>query len=161
MDVGREVVGVALGVLLGVDDALSTPTRDFLDEDRGVTLLLRKGLTGVLSSRAAVLTLGVDALAPRTVRVPCWVFVEAGVAAAARRGVMGVLAVRLLARVGFNGHDVCGVDRSTGIVDGGSTDYRRAMGGMRRTGMAGRNGSRADAERRWCWRRRVGAARVK
>jgi hypothetical protein len=45
-EVGREVVGV----LLGVDVVLSTPTRDFLDEERGVMLLLRNGFTGVTSS---------------------------------------------------------------------------------------------------------------
>jgi hypothetical protein len=48
MDVGRELLGVAPGVPLGVDDALST--RPFLVLDRGVTLLLKNALTGVARS---------------------------------------------------------------------------------------------------------------
>jgi hypothetical protein len=62
---GREDVGVPLGV----DEALSTPTRDFLDEERGVMLLLRKALTGVTSSSTVVLALGVVALLVRAVRL--------------------------------------------------------------------------------------------
>ena len=123
-EVGREEVGVALGVLLGVDDALSKPTRDFLDDDLGVMLLLRNGLTGVTSSRITVFTLGDATLLLRIGRAPCDAFVEANVGAVARRGVMGVLAVRLLASAGFSGQEVCGVDRSAGILKSGSPPYR-------------------------------------
>ena len=47
--------GVLVGVAFGVDCPLCVPTRDFLDEDRGVTLSLRKAFTGVdKSSRLAL-----------------------------------------------------------------------------------------------------------
>jgi hypothetical protein len=60
VDVGRVAVGVLDGVPLGVDCALLVPTRDFLDEERGVILLLRKALTGVeRSSRGVALARGV------------------------------------------------------------------------------------------------------
>lgn len=49
-DVGREDVGVWVGVPFGVEEELSTPMRDFLDDERGVTLLLRNAFTGVTSS---------------------------------------------------------------------------------------------------------------
>jgi hypothetical protein len=62
VEVGREVLGVLLGVPLGVDDALSKPTRDFLDEERGVILLFRKAFTGVTSSKTVELARGVVAL---------------------------------------------------------------------------------------------------
>lgn len=103
MEVGREVVGVLMGVPLGVEDALSTPTRDFLEDERGVMLLLRKAFTGVTSSTTTELTLGVVALLVRTFRVDCVlvVFAEAAEGAEARRGVNGVFAVRLLASFGL------------------------------------------------------------
>ena len=46
IEVGREFEGVPLGVLRGVEDALSTLA--LLEPDRGVMLELRKFLTGVL-----------------------------------------------------------------------------------------------------------------
>jgi hypothetical protein len=103
VEAGREVVGVLMGVPLGVDDALSTPTRDFLEDERGVMLLLRNAFTGVTSSTTTELTRGVVALAVRTFRVG-WVLLGAAVAvegAEARRGVNGVFAVRLLASLGL------------------------------------------------------------
>ncbi len=131
IEVGRDEVGVAPGVLLGVDEALSKPTRDFLDDDRGVMLLLRKGFTGVTSSRTAVFTLGVvAALLLRIGRPLCEVFDDANVGAPARRGVIGVLAVRLLASAGFSGHEVCGVDRLVDMLASGSTRYEWAVDGV-------------------------------
>ena len=63
-------MGVAEGVALGVEDALSTPTRDFLVEERGVTLVLRKALTGVtLSLEAVAPGRGVAPVLLRAVRV--------------------------------------------------------------------------------------------
>lgn len=47
VDEGRVLLGVPEGVVVGVDCVLPTPTRDFLDEERGVMLLLRNDLTGV------------------------------------------------------------------------------------------------------------------
>lgn len=115
VEAGREVVGVLMGVPLGVDDALSTPTRDFLEDERGVILLLRNAFTGVTSSTTTELTRGVVALLVRTFRVD-WVLVVPGVAvegAEARRGVNGVFAVRLLASLGLR---LFWGLRSTGIL---------------------------------------------
>ena len=116
MDVGRELFGVAIGVLLGVDDVLSRPTRDFLDEERGVMLLLRNGLAGVVFSTAAEVGFGVAPLLVRRDRVLCELAAEGAVGATARRGVMGVFAVRLLASVGFSGRGLFWLDRSIGIL---------------------------------------------
>lgn len=118
MDPGRELLGVAEGVPLGVDDVLSTPTRDFLEEERGVTLLLRKAFTGVTSlcEEAAGLA-GVVPLLVRVVRVLDELTVEEAVGATASRGVKGVFAaVRLLASVGFNGRELFRSVRSMGIL---------------------------------------------
>lgn len=52
MELGREFVGVALGVV----EALSTPPRDLRDEVRGVTLVVRKGLADVPLSTAEAAT---------------------------------------------------------------------------------------------------------
>jgi|TARA_R110002003_G_scaffold1184_1_gene22558 hypothetical protein len=101
VDVGREEAGVLMGVPLGVEVGLSTPTRDFREEERGVTLLFRNALTGVTSSKTAVLTLGVVAVPLRTVRLDCELFADAEEGATASRGVRGVFAVRLLASFGL------------------------------------------------------------
>lgn len=103
---------------LGVDDVLSTPTRDFLEEERGVTLLLRKAFTGVTSlcEEAGGLA-GVVPLLVRVVRVLDELTVEEAVDATASRGVKGVFAaVRLLASVGFNGRGLFRSVRSMGIL---------------------------------------------
>ena len=47
------------GVLVGVEWALLTPILDFLADERGVTLLVTKDLTGVTSSWTTELTRGV------------------------------------------------------------------------------------------------------
>lgn len=52
VELGREFVGVALGVV----EALSTPPRDLRDEVRGVTLVVRKGLADVPLSTAEAAT---------------------------------------------------------------------------------------------------------
>jgi hypothetical protein len=96
---GREGAGVLVGVPLGVEEALSAPTRDFLDDERGVMLLLRKALTGVTSSTTVELTRGVVALVVRTGR-PGVGAVAVVVEGAASRGVRG-FAVRLLASFGL------------------------------------------------------------
>jgi hypothetical protein len=117
VDPGRELLGVAEGVTLGVDEALSTPTRDFLEEERGVTLLLRKALTGVTSLCEAAGALGVVPLLVRVVRVLDELTVEEAVGATASRGVKGVFAaVRLLASVGFSGRELIRSVRSIGIL---------------------------------------------
>jgi hypothetical protein len=107
---------VAEGVPLGVDEALSTPTRDFLVDERGVMLLLRNGLTGVTLSWAAVATLGVLPTLLRAVRLLEELTVEEAVGATASRGVKGVFAVRLLASVGFSGRGLFRSGRSMGIL---------------------------------------------
>lgn len=43
-------VGLPDGVPLGVEFALLAPTRDFLEDERGVTLLAMEVLVGVTSS---------------------------------------------------------------------------------------------------------------
>ena len=116
VELGRELLGVADGVPLGVDDALSTPTRDFLDDERGVILLLRKALTGVTFSWAAAAALGVLPTLLRAVRVLWELTVEEAVGATASRGVKGVFAVRLLASVGFSGRGLFRSGRSMGIL---------------------------------------------
>ena len=118
MEPGRELLGVAEGVALGVDEALSTPTRDFLEEERGVTLLLRNALTGVTSLCDEATDLaGVAPLLVRVVRVLDELTVEEAVGATASRGVKGVFAaVRLLASVGFNGRGLFRSVRSMGIL---------------------------------------------
>lgn len=112
-DVGREALGVTLGESLG--ELTSTPARDFLEDERGVMLLLRKALTGVTLSCVATGARGVVPLLVRRARelvlmvlpVVLWeVAVAVAVAVlgvAARRGVKGVFAVRLLASEGFSG----------------------------------------------------------
>jgi hypothetical protein len=106
-------------VPLGVDDALSTPTRDFLADERGVMLLLRKGLTGVTFSWAVVAARGVLPMLLRAVRVLWELTVEEAVGATASRGVKGVVfAVRLLASVGFSGRGLFRSGRSMGILQG-------------------------------------------
>ena len=116
MDAGRVLLGVLQGVAFGVELVLLVPTRDFLDELRGVILLLRKDLTGVeRSSWEAVLPLGVLVTLLRTVRVDCELLAEA--IEGASRGVMGVFAVRVVASVGFNGRPLLfAFERSAGIV---------------------------------------------
>ena len=145
VEVGRELVGVALGVLLGVDDALSTPTRDFLDDERGVTLLFRNALTGVTSTWAVGVALGVFPLLVRTLRLGCEGVAEGGVCATASRGVMGVFAVRLLASVGFSGRGLLWVGRSIGIIHRVFNYCVEGMRGMRRALMAIRCGNGAVA----------------
>jgi len=87
------VVGVPLS---GVDWALST--LDFREDDRGVTLLLRKAWTGVENCSLEVV---VDAEPARSLWVD--LRLNVGVAAAASFGVTGDFTVRFDARVGFNG----------------------------------------------------------
>jgi hypothetical protein len=101
VEAGREGAGVPVGVPLGVDEALSPPTRDFLEDDRGVTLLLRNALTGVTSSTTTDLTRGVVAVLLRTERPDCEAAVDVVEGATASRGVRGVWAVRLLASFGL------------------------------------------------------------
>lgn len=67
VDAGRELVGVAPGVPLGVEDVL--PARLILEPERGVTLGLRAPLTGDGESRFGVelwSRLGVGALRVRS-----------------------------------------------------------------------------------------------
>lgn len=52
VELGREFVGVALGVVA----ALSTPVRDLRDEVRGVRLVVSRGLADVPLSTAAAAT---------------------------------------------------------------------------------------------------------
>ena len=99
---------------LGVVFGLATPTREVLADDRGVTLLLMKALTGVTSSWAEVFAFGVLPTTLRGLR-PDWVLL-AEATEDARRGVTGVFAVRVVARVGFSGREVFVLVRSTGIV---------------------------------------------
>ena len=128
VEVGRELFGVALGVLLG--DIASTPTRDFLVEERGVMLVLKKGFAGVVVSTLAVLALGVVPLLVRVVRALTVLLAGAAEGVAASRGVRGVFAVRLLASVGFSGRGVFGLVRSMGILLC-VTVYGRCGGGER------------------------------
>jgi hypothetical protein len=111
VEFGREEVGVLMGVPLGEDNVLSTPTRDFLDEERGVILLLRNAFTGVTSSCTVLLTLGVVALLVRTGRLDCETLADT---VEASRGVRGVFAVRLLASFGLR---LFWGLRSMGILD--------------------------------------------
>lgn len=150
VEVGRDVVGVLVGVPLGVDDRLSTPTRDFLEDERGVMLLLRNAFTGVTSSTTTELTLGVVALLLRTFRVDC-ALLAAGVAvegAAARRGVNGVFAVRLLASFGLR---LFWGFRSMGILLAYSRSFgrfvRRVRGGIMASRCGGRGGCCGQP---WC-----------
>lgn len=99
---------------LGVEVVLLTPTRDFLDDERGVMLLLRNGLTGVTSSCAAGVVLGVLPTVLRTVLLDCRLLVEASEGAS--RGGTGVFAVRFVASVGFKGRPLLFVVRSGCIV---------------------------------------------
>ena len=117
MDEGRELIGVVAGEALGEDAPLLTPTRDFREEVRGVTLVLRKDLAGVVSSLMGAASLGVTPLALRAVRLVCEVLLAGVEGARARRGVRGVFAAdRLLASVGFKGRGLFGVFRSMGIL---------------------------------------------
>jgi hypothetical protein len=106
---------------LGVEDALSPPpTRDFLAEERGVMLVFRKDLAGVVLSGALGATLGAaPPLLVRAVRVLEELTVDEAVGATARRGVKGVVvfaAVRLVASVGFSGRGLLRSGRSMGIL---------------------------------------------
>lgn len=115
MEPARELFGVPEGVLFGVDVLLLTPTRDFRDDERGVTLLLMNDLTGVeRSSWDPVLVRGALGVLLRVVRAGC-VLLAAAILGA-RRGVMGVLAVRVVASVGFKGRPLLAVVRSMGMV---------------------------------------------
>ena len=122
MDEGRELIGVVAGEALGEEALLLTPTRDLRAVVRGVMLVLRNVLEGVVSSLIGAASLGVTPLALRTVRPVCGALlagVEGVEGARARRGVMGVFpfaAVRLLASVGFRGREWVGVFRSMGIL---------------------------------------------
>ena len=70
VEAGRVLLGVTEGVELGVELVLLTPTRDFLDDDRGVILSFRKALTGVMSScRAEAGARGVLVALLRAVRL--------------------------------------------------------------------------------------------
>ena len=107
------------------------PTRDFLDDERGVTLLLRKVLTGVKSSLATKSPFGVFPVSLLSGRRGREVFVE--VADAARRGVMGVFAVLFVARVGIKGRLLLTLYLSVGIlnVPGVYLESRRILVGDR------------------------------
>jgi hypothetical protein len=115
VEAGRVFAGVLDGVPLGVDVELMVPTRDFLEEERGVTLLLMNDLTGVAkSSRLTVASLGVVLASVRTLR-PDWELL-ADAAEGASRGVKGVFAVRVVASVGIKGRPLFMLERSIGIV---------------------------------------------
>lgn len=108
------------------------PTRDFLDDERGVTLLLRKVLTGVVkSSPATESPFGVFPVSLLSGRGGREVFVE--VADAARRGVMGVFAVLFVARVGIKGRLLLTLCLSVGILNipGVYLESRRILVGDR------------------------------
>lgn len=88
----------------------SVPTRDFLEEERGVMLLFKNGFTGVTLSWVATVARETVPLPLRRAWEAVLVLVVLAVAievvvvgTAARRGVKGVFAVRLLASVGFSG----------------------------------------------------------
>ena len=118
MEAGRLLVGVADGVELGVELVLLTPTRDFLEDERGVMLLQRNALTGVTSSGWAVVAArGVVAALLRAVRLVCELLAEE-TTEGARRGAMGVFAVRVVASVGFNGRPLFVLERSLCMVRG-------------------------------------------
>lgn len=138
VEVGRELLGVAEGVTLGVDVALSPPTRDLRDDERGVMLLLRKAFTGVtLSTLATVGALGVVPLLLRAVRVLVELTVDEAVGATASRGVKAVVfAVRLLASVGFSGRGLFRSGRSMGILQCVCFYSVGYMGRMSRESMA-------------------------
>lgn len=115
VDAGRALLGVPDGVPLGVDCVLLVPTRDFLDDDRGVILLLRKAFTGVdKSSLAPVFAFGVLPVSLRSGRRGWGVFV--GVAEAASLGVMGDFTVLFDARVGISGRPLLALYLSVGIL---------------------------------------------
>ena len=119
MDEGRELIGVVAGEALGEEALLLTPTLDRRAVVRGLLLVLRNVLEGVVSSLIGAASLGVTPLALRTVRLVCEVLLAGVEGARARRGVMGVFpfaAVRLLASVGFRGRELFGVFRSMGIL---------------------------------------------
>jgi hypothetical protein len=108
------------------------PTRDFLDDERGVTLLLRNVLTGVVkSSLATESPFGVFPVSLLSGRRGREVFVE--VADAARRGVMGVFAVLFVARVGIKGRLLLTLYLSVGILNvaGVYLESRRILVGDR------------------------------
>lgn len=135
-----------MGVSLGVDEPLSTPTRDFLEDERGVMLLFRNALTGVTFSGGAALGLGVLPLLVRATRGGCELPVVAAAGVAARRGVRGVFAVRLLASVGFSGRVVFGLERSMGILHD-IAGYAWVVQRVRRSTMAMRRDNGAVAGR--------------
>ena len=107
------------------------PARDFLDDERGVTLLLRKVLTGVMSSLATESPFGVFPVSLLSSRRGREVFVD--VADAARRGVMGVFTVLFVARVGIKGRLLLTLYLSVGIlnVPGVYLESRRILVGDR------------------------------
>lgn len=120
VDEGRELIGVVAGEAFGEDAPLPRPTRDLRDEVRGVMLVPRNDLAGVVaSSLMGAASRGVAPLALRTVRLVCDVLLAGVEGARARRGVRGVFAERLLASVGFKGRGLFGVDRSMGILQAG------------------------------------------
>lgn len=112
MEDGRELLGVPEGVALAVEVGLPNPIRDLRADDRGVILLFRD--LGVRSSCGTVGAFGVEA-ATRGARTVCELLAEEeGVA---RRGAMGVFAVRFVASVGFRGlPGVFGFVRSMGMI---------------------------------------------
>lgn len=96
VEAGRGLNGVPVGVPLGV----VLPARDFLEEERGVTLLLRKLFTGVdRSSRGPPLGVVLASLLSDLRDIG----VVEGIADAASRGVTGDFAVRFVASAGING----------------------------------------------------------
>jgi len=118
-DVGREPLGVIMGEFPG--ELPSPPTRDFLEDERGVMLLFRNDLTGVMLSCVATGARGVVPLLLRRTREAALAVLLAVLGVAARRGVKGVFAVRLLASVGFSGgRGVLWVGRSMGILSSGN-----------------------------------------
>jgi hypothetical protein len=115
VDDGRDELSVAEGVALGVETGLLKPTRDFLADERGVTLVFIAPRTGVRSSCEADGAFGVPAMVLRVVRRVGVLLAET--AEGARRGAMGVFAVRVVASVGFSGRPLLVVlDRSVGMV---------------------------------------------
>jgi hypothetical protein len=114
--------GVTEGVPLGVDETLEPPTRVLRAEERGVMFVASRGRVGVVASSwwvgAATARRGAEGLFALRRGRPGW---EAGVGvegARASLGVRGVLAVRLLASVGFRGRGLLRVLRSMGILLG-------------------------------------------
>lgn len=87
-----------MGVPVGVEWAL-LPPRDFLADDLGVMLLFARDCTGVAVSPFASLDSDVSSVLSGRLEVG----VKVEVAVAANRGVRGVFALRVEARVGLRG----------------------------------------------------------